>query len=495
MDYSRKDSNHWSEGQGSFMFRKYTFLLTRLYPDASGHFSEYIRKWLLLAGIVGVVTGLSTIVLDEVVRVFLLGNGFGEGGFTGYVIALYNATPAAAFLLPLAGIVAAGLLLRKFAAAPDISGTDELLDHYHNFGGGVHTIEGVLKYLAAILTIGFGGSAGLEGPSISAGGVVGSWVGRHASRRFALTREDLRILLLTGASAGIAAIFKAPLTGIVFALEVPYKDDLARRAFLPSIISGVASYVTFASVEGSAPLFSFVSSTSGFTLEDLVLSAVLGILIGILAVAFSTFFHLVSRSLRGAGLPALSKYFIGGGVVGLVALAARFAYGSAYTFGPGYFDIQQALSGAFTIQFLLAILVLRMLATAFTLGSGGVGGIFFPLVVFGSLAGSLFGLSVHGDVAIFASVGIAAFMSAGYKTPLAAVTFIGDTTGSVSFLVPAMIGSALAYLVSGDSSVSSEQRLWANPPPGEAHAAETASFGRAPEASSGVAPSAQQVFD
>lgn len=453
------------------MFRKYTGFLSRLYPDASGHFREYIRKWLLLAGAVGVATGLATIVLDEVVRVLLLGNDFGEGGFTGYVIAFYDATPAAAFLLPFAGIVMAGLILRKFATAPDNSGTDELLDHYHNYGG-IPAKEGVLKYIASILTIGFGGSAGLEGPSISAGGVVGSWVGRHMARRFALTKEDLRILLLTGASAGIAAIFKAPLTGIVFALEVPYKDDLARKAFLPSIISGVASYVTFASVEGSTPLFSFVSSSKGFTLEDLILSAVLGVLIGVLAVVFSALFHFIHRSLRGHSLPPMSKYLIGGGVVGLIALVVRVAYGSPYTFGPGYFVIQQALSGALSIQFLAAILVLRMVATAFTLGSGGVGGIFFPLVVFGSLAGSLFGLAVHGDVAVFASVGIAAFMSAGYKTPLAAVTFIGDTTGSVSFLVPAMIGSALAYLISGDSSVSTEQRLWATPPLEETQAAE-----------------------
>ena len=223
------------------MSGKYRGFLSRLYPDTSGHFREYSRKWVLLAGLVGVVTGLLTIILDEVVRVLFLGDSFGGKGFTGVVTSLYNASPAASFFLPFGGLVAAGLLLRKFASAPNISGTDELLEHYHNYSEGVHAREGVVKYLAAILTIGFGGSAGLEGPSISAGGVVGSWVGRHMSHRFALTKEDLRILLLTGASAGIAAIFKAPLTGIVFALEVPYKDALARRAFLPSIISGIAS--------------------------------------------------------------------------------------------------------------------------------------------------------------------------------------------------------------------------------------------------------------
>ncbi len=447
------------------MSSKYASFLSRLNPDITGHFREYSRKWLLLAGAVGVVTGLITLLLDLVVRVLLLGNDFGQGGFTGLAITLYNAYPEASFFLPFAGILGAGVVLQKLASAPGVSGTDELLQHYHNDGEGVHTKEGAVKYLGAVLTIGFGGSAGLEGPSISAGGVVASWVWRHLSKRLSLTKDDLRILLLAGASAGIAAIFKAPLTGIVFALEVPYKDDLARRAFLPSIISGVASYVTFASVDGSTPLFSFVAANTSFSLLDIVLSAVLGVLIGVLAVAFSAMYHQVRGQLSSAKLPFLVKYVIGGAVVGLVALLVRVFYVGPYTFGPGYFVIQQGLSGTLSVQFLAAILVLRMVATAFTLGSGGVGGIFFPLVVFGSLAGSLFGILVHGDVAIFASVGIAAFMSAGYKTPLAAVTFIGDTTGSVSFLIPAMIGSAIAYIVSGDSSVSAEQRLWATPPP------------------------------
>lgn len=448
------------------MLNKYRRFLGRLNPDTSGHFREYSRKWLVLAGLVGIVTGAFTIILEVVVRTLFLGNGFGSGGFTGLTIELYNATPAASFLLPLFGIVGAGLVLRKFSATPERAGTEELLHQYHTEGEGVHSKQGSAEFLAAVLTIGLGGSAGLEGPSIGTGGVVGSWVWRHLSRRLSLTKEDLRILLLAGASAGIAAIFKAPLTGIVFALEVPYKDDLARRALLPSIISGVASYATFASVEGSAPLFSFTSHT-GFTLGDLALSAVLGVLVGILAVAFSTVYHRVSGQLRSKQMPYMAKYFIGGAAVGAIALIVKVAYGGPYTFGPGYNLIQGGLSATFSLQFLLAILVLRMLATCFTLGSGGVGGVFFPLVVFGSLTGSIFGLLVHGDVAIFASVGIAAFMSAGYKTPLAAVTFIGDTTGSVSFLVPAMLGSAIAYLVSGESSVSTEQKLWSvGSPPG-----------------------------
>jgi CIC family chloride channel protein len=442
------------------MSSKYRRYVSRLIPGTSGHFGDYIRKWLVPAGAVGVGTGILTIVLDEVVRVLLLGNVLGEGGFTGYVIRFYDASPLASFLLPFVGIVAAGLLLRRFASEPYLSGTEEVLNHYHSGGMGIRIKEGVVKFVASVFTIGFGGSAGLEGPSINAGAAVGSWVWRSMPSRFGLTKEDMRTMLLVGASAGIAAIFKAPLTGIVFALEVPYKDDIARRALLPSIISGVTSYVTFASVEGSSPLFSFTSVATGFSLSDLVLATVLGAMIAVVAVGFCALFHATRKSLQVNKLPFMARFVLGAAGVGLIALVVRVFYTAPYTYGPGFELIQGSLSGGFAVQFLLAILVLRMLSTVLTLGTGGVGGIFFPLVVFGSLVGSLFGLLVHGNVAVFASVGMAAFMSAGYKTPLAAVTFVGEATGSVSYLVPAMIGSAVAYIISGESTVSSEQTIW-----------------------------------
>lgn len=413
----------------------------------------------MLAGAVGIITGGLVLLLDEIIRVLLLGNAFGGERFTGFIIQLYNLSPALSFLLPFSGIVLAGLLLRKLASEPLLSGTDEVLEHYHKEREGMGIKEGVVKYIASIFTIGFGGSAGLEGPSINAGGVVGTWIWRTFSTRFGLTKEDLRILLLAGASAGIGAIFKAPLTGIVFALEVPYKDDIARKAFLPSIISGVASYVTFASAEGAQPLFSFATLNTGFSLLDILLSALLGLIVGVLAVGFSGLYHIVQAFFEGSKLPFMARFLMGGAAVGLIALIVRIAYTGPFTFGAGYYLIQGSLNGSFALQFLVAMLLLRMLSTAFTLGSGGVGGIFFPLVVFGSLVGSLFGLLVHGNVTVFASVGIAAFMSAGYKTPLAAVTFVGDTTGSVSYLIPAMVASAVGYIVSGESTVSNEQKL------------------------------------
>ncbi|MDG6907146.1 MAG: chloride channel protein [Nitrososphaerota archaeon] len=432
--------------------------MIEIFPIGKGPFREYVRKWLIVSGLIGIVTGSAVIVLDFIIRVFLLGNQFGDESFTGINVRLYNLSPALSFAIPFVGMIMVGLLLRKFASQPLSSGTEEVLSHYHENRTPMEVKEGFVKFIAAIFTIGFGGSAGLEGPSINAGSVAGSWLWKHFRERLGLTQEDLRIMLLAGASAGIAAIFKAPLTGIVFALEVPYKDDIARKAFLPSIISGVVSYVTFASVEGFQPLFGFPVSPS-VNLTATALSALLGIIIGLVAVGFSMFYHYVRRTYSKRKIPFMLRYFIGGLVIGLIALLVRFSYHSPYTYGAGYFLIEGSLLGSFGAEFLIAIIVLRMIATTFTLASGAVGGIFFPLVVFGSLVGSLFGVLTHSDVTLFASVGIAAFMSAGYKTPLAAVTFVGDTTGSVSYLVPAMIASFVAYIVSGEHTVSDKQRL------------------------------------
>ena len=443
---------------GGVLNSKYSRSLGKILPISKGRFNEYIRKWLLVSGLIGLITSSAVVVLDFVVRVLLLGNDYGGGSFTGFIVRLYALSPILSFFIPLSGMVLVGLLLREFASRPLLSGTEEVLDHYHENRTPMKVKEGVVKYIASIFTIGFGGSAGLEGPSINAGSVAGSWLWQNLHERLSLTPEDLRIMLLAGASAGIAAVFKAPLTGIVFALEVPYKDDIARKAFLPSIISGVVSYVAFASVEGFQPLFGFPVSPS-INLPAVALSGLLGIIIGLVAVVFSIFYHSVGHVYEKRKIPFMMRYIIGGVVLGAIALIVRFAYHAPYTYGAGYFLIEGSLLGSFSAEFLLAILVLRMIATTFTLESGAVGGIFFPLVVFGSLVGSMFGVLTHSDVTLFASVGIAAFMSAGYKTPLAAVTFVGDTTGSVSYLIPAMVASFVAYIVSGENTVSSKQRL------------------------------------
>ncbi len=391
----------------------------------------------------------------------LLGNAFGGESYTGIVTRIYDASPVFSFLLPFVGLTSAGLLLYRFASKPLLSGTDEILEDYHWKRKPLGVREGFVKYVASILTIGLGGSAGLEGPSINVGGVITSNVWKKFQTRYKLTQEDLRIVLLAGASAGIAAVFKAPLTGIIFALEVPYKDDLATRALHQSVISGVVSYVTLAIIEGPKPLFSIpiVPTSSNFFVNPLnfVYTAILAVCLSLIVIGFAALLKYISNYRTNYNFPRITRFVVAGLILGGIALIIRLTVTQPLTYGAGYNVIEQSLLGQYSIQLLVSLLALRIVASAVTLGSGGVGGLFFPLVLFGALTGSLFALVVHGSASLWGSVGIAAAISAGYKTPLAAVTFIGDTTGSVSYLVLGMVASGISYLISGRKSVSSEQ--------------------------------------
>jgi chloride channel protein, CIC family len=424
-------------------------------------FRDYITKWGIICSIIGVLTGLSVVVLEEVINVLLLGNGFGGESYTGIVTRIYDTSPVFSFLIPFVGLTSTGLLLYRFTSKPLISGTEEILEHYHSNRKPLGIKEGFVKYLASILTIGFGGSSGLEGPSINVGGVIASNVWKKFQKRYKLSQEDLRVVLLAGASAGIAAVFKAPLTGIIFALEVPYKDDLATRAFHQSILAGVISYITLATIEGPKPLFSIpiVPTSSNFFVSPLnfAYTGILAIIIGLIALGFAALLNYVRNFRINYSFPRITRFVVAGLVLGVIALIIRLTVTQPFTYGAGYNVIEQSLLGQYSIQLLLSLLAVRIVASAVTLGSGGVGGLFFPLVLFGALTGSSFALVVHGSPSLWGGIGIAAAISAGYKTPLAAVTFIGDTTGSVSYLVLGMIASGISYFISGRTSVSSEQ--------------------------------------
>jgi len=167
-----------------------------------------------------------------------------------------------------------GLMLSK-SPVPIGSGTEEVIQTYNNPDERMDVRSFPGKMLAAAVTIGLGGSARQDGPSVYAGGVVGSWIwARLRGRR--LSDEDRRILVLAGAAAGIGAVFKAPLTGIIFALEAPFKDDLAHYALVPSLVAAFASYLTLIAIDGSQPLFRFPGVMS-LSYTDIAASAILGL--------------------------------------------------------------------------------------------------------------------------------------------------------------------------------------------------------------------------
>ncbi len=427
--------------------RRYTALVNE---DLTATYSRDIQKWLLIAPIVGVITGLfitliATLILDTIwVR----------------VLPYYLLHHWAIVIGLLIGFLLTGLIMQYRTPDPDEHSTEEIIRSYHEHQGDIDVRSFWWKILAAVTTVGSGGSAALEGPSIYGGATIASWLWGKL-RRFGLEPRDRRIMLISGAAAGMAAVFRAPLTGLVFAIEMPYKDDLAHEALLPSLIASVVSYATLVAFMGSEPLFGFVGSIS-FRESDLLWSALLGVIIGVIAIVYDITFRRVRRFFVTLQIPHVAKLGIGGLGTAVCGLVFVNLYDSSMIpIGPNYEAVREILARSHSSQMLLVFAALKLAATIFSLGCGGVSAMFVPLLLAGGCIGNAFGQSVvHTNaVDLYAAVGMAAFISGGYKTPLTAVVFVAETTGGHSFLIPSLIGAAVAYAVSGEASVSGDQRL------------------------------------
>lgn len=427
--------------------RKYAGLVHR---DLVSIYSRDLHKWLIVAPIVGAATGLLITLLVEIILKWMWPP----------ILKCYLAYPV--WIVPglCAGFILAGMLMQYLTPDPDEHSTEEMIRSYHEHQGDIQFRPLVPKLLAAIVTVGCGGSAALEGPSIYGGGAIGSWIWTKV-RKLGFEARDRRILLISGAAAGMSAVFRAPLTGIVFALEMPYKDDLAHEALLPSLIASVISYATMAAFVGAKPIFDFVSAAQ-YTRRDLLWSALLGGLCGLAAMMFSAVFRRAREFSIDASVPHWVKMAVGGiltGVCGLVFLS-MFKDG-LIPIGPNYEAVPLILQQWHSSAELVLFGVLKLGATVFSLGVGGVSAMFVPLFLTGGSFGVAFAQSIahSGSPDLFAAVGMAAFIASGYKTPLTAVVFVAEATGGHAYIVPTLIGAAVAYAVSGEASVSGEQRV------------------------------------
>ncbi|HTU43150.1 MAG TPA: chloride channel protein [Candidatus Aquilonibacter sp.] len=413
-------------------------------------YARDLRKWLIIAPIVGLTTGL----FITGIVVVILGKMW-PPILRYYLNHHWSIVPG----LVLAFVVT-GLIMQFLTPNPNEHSTEEIIRSYHEHEGRVDVRSFVPKILAAIATVGSGGSAALEGPSIYGGAAIGSWLWTKL-RRLRLTERDRRIVLICGAAAGMSAVFRAPLTGIVFALEMPYRDDLAHEALVPSLIASVVSFVTLSSFLGAAPIFDFTGCSS-FTRVDVYWSALLGLIIGVVGMVFVLIFRRTRSFFVHWSAPHWLKLGIGGLGTALCGRLFLHLYpGHLVPLGPNYDAVGEILGKSHATIELLVFSVLKLAATLFTLGAGGVSAMFVPLFLTGGSIGTAFGQAVaHSPcLNLYAAVGMASFISAGYKTPLAAVVFVAEATGGHAFVVPALIGAAVAYAVSGDASASADQRL------------------------------------
>jgi chloride channel protein, CIC family len=400
-------------------------------------FARTLHITLTLALIVGVVTGLAVAGFERCVGPLL--DRLLEQPL--WVIAL----------VPAFGFIAVSVI-NRWCGDRDTATTDAYIRAYHERGGqlGVRTM--VRTVLLSIISLGSGSALGFEGPSL----LIGSTVGSTFERRFAgrIRRDDAKVLMVAGAAAGVAAIFKAPLTGVCFALEVPYRGDLARRALPATLAAAGSAYLTYVTIVGTEPLFT-TGGAAPFDVRDLVGGVALGVACGVLARAGA---WAIGRAKRLA-IPLTPR--LAGAVVAVIGLAlvSNWWFELPLHLGPSYQAIEWVTSADRSVALLVGLFCVRAASTWVSIAGGGVGGLFIPLVTQGVIVGALVQhLAPAANPALFPTVGIAAFLGAGYRTPLAGVAFVAEATGQPGFLVPALLAAAAAQVVMGRWSFSPYQR-------------------------------------
>lgn len=398
------------------------------------------REVVLLAAITGALTGLYVRFFEHLV-----------------VDVMYERIVEAPLwvgaLAPGFGLLLSAILLKTVGNGASSATTDEYLRAFHDPEYPMRPRAFVGRIAAAITTLGFGGPMGLEGPSMYGGSALGAMIQRRLPKSF--RGVDHRTLLVAGAAAGVAAIFKAPATGAIFALEVPFRDQMARRMLLPALVASASGYLVFVALSNTDPIFSFQNDrVASFQYRDLAGAILIGVTCAVGARLFSWLIrHAKAFNYRSVPLRVVF------GTVSMVLLfiVSRLLTGESLTIG-GYGTIRW-LAEDHAVWILAAVFLLRSLATAATLAGGGVGGLFVPLVIGGAIVGRGVGEVVNPlDPTLYVLLGIAAFLGAGYRVPLAAVMFVAESTGQPGFIVPALFAAVAAELVMGDQSITTFQR-------------------------------------
>ncbi|MCB0951452.1 MAG: chloride channel protein [Microthrixaceae bacterium] len=414
--------------------------LPQWWYDELRSLAERSRQVVLLAALTGAVTGLAVAFYEWLLVEVLIET-------------VLSAPIWAQALIPAVGLALAAVILRYVGPNATPATSDEYIKSFHDPGYSLPLRRGVARVLASISTLGSGGALGLEGPSIYMGATIGSLIHNRLPPKF---RGNKRTLLVAGAAAGIAAIFKAPATGAVFALESPFRDDLGRRSLLPALVAAVTGYLVFVTIEDTTPLLA-IEGVRGFEGKNLAAAAAVGVLAGVGARGFSAAIRFAKKYAAETN-PALRVLVASSLMIASFAVV-RPLTGESLTLENGLGVIRWALDPNLAVWLLVVVFGLRMIATTASVAGGGVGGLFIPLVVAGALLGRAVGGVVNSpQESLYVVVGIAAFLSAGYRVPLAAIMFVAETTGRPSFVVPGVIAAVAAELAAGQSSITAYQR-------------------------------------
>ena len=465
------------------------------------HLESWFRL-LVLCVFVGLAAGLGALLFDK--ALFFIE----ENLLRGWLFKNSDTTFWALAAVPAAGGALAGGIAIWLAPEATGHGTDSVIRAFHRQKGWIHARVPLVKGFCSILTIGSGGSAGKEGPIAE----IGAGFGSTLATVLQLSIRDRRILMLAGVAGGIGAIFKAPLGGALFAAEVLYREpDFEHDAVIPGVISSVTAYSIFTAFDGYDRILQFKDSqgvnvlptfpsVGGSTVAELLHYAVLSLLCALVAFLFVKGLRVIEHHVfRPLPVPRITKPALGGLLLGVLTISLMLSVGQLqppdhqvfgtshpeHIMGGGHSYLQSVLNSAldtaeinpwdsFKLAGFLGVVVLaKILATGFTIGSGGSGGVLFPSLFLGGITGATYAKLMRAvndagwmpnHLAISAEaragmilVGMGGVFAACTKTPIASLVLVSEITGSYGLVVPLMMTCASAYILSRSFTINQEQ--------------------------------------
>ncbi len=352
--------------------------------------------------------------------------------------------------LPALGGIISGWLVYTFAPEAEGHGTDAAIDAYHRKGGFIRGRIPILKTVASAITLTTGGSGGREGPIAQIGAGFGSFMATVLK----LSERERRIMMAAGIGAGVGSIFRAPLAGALFAAEVLYRDpEFESEVIIPAGISSVVAYCVFCLTFGWGSLFEAPHFKFQNPLELGPYLVLAFVLVGTGVLYVKAFYGIMRLFKKIPRIPNHVKPALGGLCTGIIG----FFLPHTLAFGYGY--IQQALNNELPVEypilFLISLGIGKIFTTAFSIGSGGSGGVFGPSVVIGGAMGGAVGMLFHQimpgvvtEPGAFIIVGMAGFFTAVSNTPISTIIMVSEMTSSYHLLLPSLLVCSVAYAAS-----------------------------------------------
>ncbi len=409
------------------------------------------KQFIFLSSIfVGISVGLAAILLKTFAHYIFLGVTYNKLGSIKYIF----------LLLPVIGILLTVLAIKKILKGKLEKGLSNIHYAIANKSSIIPKEQMYAQILTSSLTVGFGGSAGLEAPILLTGAAFGS----NYSKKYHLNYNERTLLLACGIAAGIGAAFNAPIAGVLFALEV-LLIDISISAFTPLIIAAATGALISKIILEDDILLSF-KLQQPFNYNNVPFYIVLGLLAGLISVYHSRTFTFIEGLFHKFPNKLYLKALIGG----LLLASLIFIFSSL--FGEGYQSIKTLSlqspenllnnsyfynyksSDWFVLAFVGVLIFVKAIATALTLGSGGNGGNFAPSLFVGAYLGFFFSKALNMlnltnlPISNFTIVGMAGILSGLYHAPLTAIFLIAEITGGYTLMIPLMIVSSISYAVS-----------------------------------------------